>query len=140
MSVTMKILALDLGDAWVGTALSDALGILATPYQTVPFNELRPFLKTFFTKEKVATVVVGYPKTLKGTESEQTKKIIKEKELLEVEFPSYSWILWDERLTSKQAQQKMSPKDPKQKVHSIAAALILETYLMHKEFLKSLES
>jgi len=31
----MKTIALDLGDRWVGIAISDPLGIIARPYETV---------------------------------------------------------------------------------------------------------
>lgn len=127
----MKILALDLGDVWTGTALSDALKMFAKPYQTVKTQALIPFLEATFKEQKISTVVVGYPKTLKGTESDQTRKIVTHKEQLEKLFSSVAWVLWDERMTSKQAQVIHNKKDDKQKVHSIAAALILETYLLY---------
>lgn len=127
----MKVLALDLGDVWTGTALSDGLKMFARPYQTVKTNELTSFLPAVFEEHKISTVVVGYPKTLKGTESEQTRKIVQHKETLEKQFPQFEWVLWDERMTSKQAQGIKNKKEDKQKIHSIAAALILETYLMY---------
>ena len=49
----MKILALDLGQQWVGTALSDALGILAKPYKTIPFDQLEQGLSAIFSQEKI---------------------------------------------------------------------------------------
>ncbi|NBP00623.1 MAG: Holliday junction resolvase RuvX [Proteobacteria bacterium] len=132
----MKILALDLGDVWTGTALSDALKMFSRPHQTVKTTALIPFLEATFKEHKISTVVVGYPKTLKGTESDQTRKIVSHKEQLEKQFPLVSWVLWDERMTSKQAQIIHNKKEDKQKVHSIAAALILETYLMYLEIHK----
>lgn len=134
----MKILALDLGDVWTGTALSDSLQMLCKPYKTVKTNQLKEFLTDLFKEERIITIVVGYPKTLKGSESEQTKKIVAMKENLEATFPLLDWVLWDERLSSKQAQNMKAPKDDKQKIHSIAAAIFLEGYLMHLEFKKGL--
>lgn len=135
----MKFLALDLGDQWVGSALSDALGLLAKPYKTIKAHELETFLAHIFTQESIETVVLGYPKTMKGTESEQTKKTIAIKEQLEKKFPTKQFILWDERLSSKRAGslKKAVTKEEKIKSHSIAAAFILESYLSHLNFLKS---
>jgi len=127
----MKVLALDLGDVWTGTALSDPMKIIATPYKTAKTIELIVFLQELFVKEKIETIVVGYPRTMKGNESEQTKKVLQQKEIIEQTFPTKKIILWDERLTSKAArliQGKNARKDGNQE-HSIAAALILQTYL-----------
>ncbi len=132
----MKILALDLGDQWTGTALSDGLAILARPYETTKTADLYVFLEKLFNTEKISTVVVGYPKTLKGTESQQTKTIVLMKEQLERHFPIKTWVFWDERLTSKQAEGLKNNKTDKQRVHSVAAALILESYLMHVQYKK----
>lgn len=128
----MKVIALDLGDIWTGTALSDALKMLARPYKTIKTTELFPFLSNLFTKEKIDTIVVGYPRTMKGTESLQTKKVVDHKEQIEKKFPDLKIILWDERLSSKTArtiQGKKSRTDTTQNEHSIAAAVILQTYL-----------
>ena len=127
----MKVLALDLGDVWVGTALSDPLKILAKPYQTIKIDELLPFLHNLFQKEQIETIVIGYPRTMRDTESQQTKKVLVQKEIIEKEFPLKKCILWDERLSSKQAKeiQRKNSKTDSTKEHSIAAALILETYL-----------
>lgn len=127
----MKLLSLDLGDQWVGTALSDSLGLIAKPYKTITADLLENFLERIFKEEKIGTIVVGWPITLKGTESQQTKKIIAQKDFLQEKFPHVSWVLWDERLTSKQAEQlkKAMTKEEKIQSHSKAAAFILQNYL-----------
>jgi putative Holliday junction resolvase len=128
----MKILALDIGDAWTGSAVSDALGMFARPYRTVSSDQLRTFLQEVFGAEPISKIVVGYPRTMRGTASEQTKKIEHIKQELEKEYPDKQWILWDERLSSKRAAQqskKIISKEEKIKSHSIAAAFILESYL-----------
>jgi putative holliday junction resolvase len=127
----MKIMALDLGDAWVGTALTDPLRFFCKPYKTVAADQLETFLQETFSKEKVSIVVVGYPKTMQGTESDQTKLVVATKEKLEQMFPAQQWVLWDERLSSKQARSMKNPKNKSEKLeqHSIAAAIILQSYL-----------
>lgn len=130
----MKILALDVGDVWTGTALSDPLGMFAKPHQTIETDGLLSFLHTLFEKEKVETIVVGDPRTMRGTESEQTKKVRELAHTIEHEFPTKKLILWDERLSSKRADtlKKATTKEEKVKSHSIAAAFILESYLQFR--------
>jgi len=135
----MKLLALDLGDRWIGTALSDSSQLLARPYKTVERKELIQFLTTLFHDEQIAEIIIGNPKTLRGTDSQQTEKVAAEKKLLEETFPDKTWLLWDERLTSKHAQTLRVAKD-KQDVHSVAAALILDSYLSYKLFQKGLHT
>ena len=132
----MKILALDIGDRWIGVAISDPLGILPRPYDTIKNPELDDFLEKVIKKEHISTIVVGLPTTMRGTESEQTKKIISMAHELEKKFSHIEWKLWDERLTSKQAAGIKSAKTKEQKLqsHAIAAALILQTYLDYKRF------
>lgn len=138
----MKILALDIGDVWTGTAISDPTATFARPYQTVSTKELEEFLAKTIETESLKEIVVGHPKTLKGTESEQTKKIKKEKEKLEKMFPSVSWILWDERLTSKMASRpskRKKSKEDKIQSHSRAAAFILDSYLIYLQNKKKMQ-
>lgn len=132
----MKILALDIGDAWTGVAISDPLGIVARPYKTLSSNNLKGSLEDIFTKEKIATIVVGYPKTMRGTESEQTKKTIKIVEDLKKDFTAVEWVLWDERLSSKRADSLTSGKKTQQEKlasHARAAAYILSSYLEYRQ-------
>jgi len=138
----MKILALDLGDVWIGSAISDGLGISCRPYQTVQLSELESFLTKTLSQEPISTVVVGYPKTIgAGTESDQTKKIVTLKEELEQKFGQVSWVLWDERLSSKRAEQArqghFKDKEEKRLGHSIAASFILQTYLDYLAFARA---
>ena len=132
----MRILALDIGDRWTGVAISDPLGILPRPYDTSKTVDLYPFLEKVIEKERVSIIVVGLPTTLRGTESEQTKKIITMTDELKEKFPAIEWKLWDERFTSKQAAgiKSIKTKEDKLRSHAIAAALILSTYLDYRRF------
>jgi putative pre-16S rRNA nuclease len=126
-----KIIALDLGDVWTGIAISDPLHILARPLTTVTTDTLVTFLTNLFNQEKIKTIVIGYPKTMRGTESQQTKKVQNWYQQLTNTFPQHSFILWDERLTSKQAEQlgQQKTKEQKIQIHAKAAAFILTSYL-----------
>jgi len=136
----MKILALDVGDRWTGSAISDPLGIIARPYKTIETKELEVFLSETIGNENIKKIIVGYPKTMRGTESEQTKKIKELKEKLEKKFDVVEWQLWDERLSSKRAGQlkKTQTKEDKKFSHSIAASFILDSYLSYVQVQKSL--
>ncbi len=133
----MKVLALDIGDKWVGSALSDGLKMTCKPYKTVIISEINDFLSVTLKQENISTVLVGYPKTLSGGSSEQTLKTEKIKSELESKFSlfdgkSISWLLWDERLSSKRAEELhrgATTPEAKQKSHSVAAAFILQSYL-----------
>jgi len=145
MGTKMKVLALDLGDKHTGVAISDALGITSQPLTTLATALLNTELGLLLEKEGIESVVVGYPKTLRGTISKQTETATKQFEELKKQFPKYSWHLWDERLTSKSANSIMrtnkknkknkKPKD-KLKVHAVAAALILQSYLEYLKYHK----
>ncbi|MFA5075196.1 MAG: Holliday junction resolvase RuvX [Candidatus Babeliales bacterium] len=129
----MKILALDLGDKWVGSAISDELGISCKPYKTIDIQELDSFISETIEQEGIEEIIIGYPQTLSGTQSEQTKKIASQKKILEQKFHQLKWILFDERLSSKRAEnllgKKYKEKQKKIDSHSIAAAFILQSYL-----------
>ena len=126
-----RILALDPGDQWTGTALSDALGFTAKPFKTISTASLTSFIEQTMREQQLKEVVLGYPLTLRGTHSDQTRKVITLKESLEETFPTLSWRLWDERLTSKRADmlKRAKTKQEKLEAHSIAAAFILQSYL-----------
>ena len=132
----MRIAALDLGDVWVGIALSDPLRMLASPYKTVKLPELHQALAELIIQKQITEVVVGEPQTLRGTASEQTLKVRAQLETLKAQFPALTWTLWDERLTSKQASaiQQGKSKEEKRRQHAVAAALILRSYLDHLEW------
>jgi putative Holliday junction resolvase len=132
----MKILALDIGDRWTGVAISDPLGILPRPYNTFKTSELIPELHKTIEKENISTIVVGLPTTLRGTESDQTKKVIAMVDDLKNHFPQIQWQMWDERFSSKRAAsiKNAKTKEDKLRSHAIAAATFLSTYLDYKRF------
>jgi putative Holliday junction resolvase len=126
-----KILALDPGDQHIGTAISDELHIIAEPHKTIKPSELETFLIDTIKEEDISTIIIGYPKTMRGTISAQTQKSIDLKDNLEKQLPEIKFILWDERLTSKSASRIKKAKTRAERLHqhSIAAAIILQGFL-----------
>lgn len=127
----MKIIAFDLGDVHTGIAQADELGLFASPLASIATSDLIDWIKKTLQNEQLETIIIGLPKTLKGTQSQQTEKVLAYKQKLEDLFPKINWVLWDERLTSKEARtlKPKKIKKEKNKEHAIAAALILEGYL-----------
>lgn len=136
----MKLLALDLGDQWTGIALSDTLFFTARPHKTVATSALQSALQEIIAAEKIKTIIIGLPITLRNTESAQTNKVQLMKKNLEQQFPTISWVLWDERLTSKKATslKKTRTKEEKLHSHAIAAAFILQSYLDYLHYQKNI--
>lgn len=136
-----KILALDLGDQWVGIALSDASRMFARPYTTVVISELDQFLLKAVKEHDVDLIIVGYPKTMKGGESNQTRKIVTHAEQLAETFPNQKFVLWDERLSSQRAETlgRTRTKEEKLKSHALAAAFILDSYITYLQASQSVE-
>lgn len=136
-----RVLALDLGDVWVGTAISDVLGITCRPFETVKLPDIKIFLEKTINEQGVGTIVVGHPKTMSGTSSDQTKRIESMRAQLEKRFSNVTWVWADERLSSQHAishqqnvkKQKRS-KQSKNEVHSLAAAFILQGYLDSRSY------
>ena len=139
----MRIAAVDMGDVWTGVALSDPSGLVVKPYATYESAHLLKELALLFEKERVTKVIIGYPQTMRGTESEQTKKIINTTETIKKEFPDITFIMLDERNTSKEAikfgKKGIKTKTEKLREHAIAAALLLKSYLDYINFEKEEE-
>ncbi len=140
-----KALALDLGDVWIGIAISDPLWMIARPLTTTTRAELEATLTQLLTKERIAAIIVGCPITFSGTESSQTTKIKQHFSELQERFSQVNWQLWDERLSSKRAEQvqsnkkKNQQKKQKEESHAIAAAFILDSFLQNHQAKKALE-
>lgn len=135
----MKILSLDIGDKWVGVAISDSNHQHSFPSKTTTSLELEQLLIKTVTSEDIGEIVYGRPYTLRGEEGSQLKKVVAKVESLKLVpvFKNIKWIGIDERFSSQGAmhvlhQQNKKIGDNKQKEHSIVAALLLQSYLDSK--------
>tara|TARA_B100000809_G_scaffold43630_1_gene37862 strand:+ start:32415 stop:32867 length:453 start_codon:yes stop_codon:yes gene_type:complete len=134
-----KIIALDFGKKRTGIAVTDDLQIIASGLTTVETKKLLPFLKDYFSKESVETMVIGKPKQMNNTDSESEVLILEFIKKLKGNFPKTPIVREDERFTSKMAFQTMIDSGlPKKKrrdkalVDEISATIILQSYLYTK--------
>ena len=129
-------MAIDYGDARIGLAVSDLLGMLAGEAWTMnEWNMERASLRIAeeARKREVGTLVLGLPKNMDGSEGPRAEKSREFKALLErdSELPV---VLWDERRSSIEAHAILHAAGKKERVHrksvdAVAASLILEGYL-----------
>ncbi len=133
----MKYLGLDLGTKTLGIALSDKLGIIATPYKILRHNEnykslINP-LKDIIAENNIDIIVLGFPKNMNNTIGPRAEHTLKFKDLL-IEKLQKEVFLQDERLSTKQANDTLilndtSRKKRKNVVDKMAATIILQTFL-----------
>lgn len=134
-----RILAIDYGQKRTGIAATDELQIIASGLTTIPSETVIDFLRNYFSKEKVETVLIGEPKQMNGTPSESTEVIEAFVTKFKKAFPDLPVIRMDERFTSKMAFQTMidSGLNKKQRqnkalIDEIAATIMLQDYLSRK--------
>ena len=133
----MRYLGLDLGSRTLGIAVSDKQGIIASTYKTIHHNEEYDMLLEEVVKLvdelQIEGVVLGFPKNMNNTIGPKGELSLEFKEKLEkkVTIPVY---LQDERLSTKSATDllitgNVSRKDRKKVVDSVAATIILQSFL-----------
>lgn len=134
-----RILAIDYGRKRTGIAVTDNLQLIANGLATVPTHELFTFLLGYVSKEKVERIVVGLPKQVNNTVSENMERIETFVCTLKKKLPDIPVEYVDERFTSVLAHRTMleaglKKKDRQNKalVDEISATIILQTYLESK--------
>ena len=132
----MRVLAVDYGDARTGVAISDITGFIAGETTTIASYRAETVaeeIAALCKSRSVERIVVGRPLNMNGTAGDRAQKCedfaqsLREKTGLDV-------ALWDERLTSVDANRILSDAGKKKgkqraRVDAVAASLILEGYL-----------
>lgn len=135
-----RILGLDYGRRKIGVAISDSLGLTAQPltgWRVSGWEEVVRRVCVLVEEEAVEEVVVGYPLTLKGERGRMAEEVERFAALLRSRIP-VPVTLWDERLTSVQAERILhemheKPSRNKGRVDLIASVLLLQNYLDHQK-------
>ena len=134
--VSGRILALDVGSKTIGRAVSDPLGITAQGLETIRRKNKRTDYEELahtIAQYGVTEIVVGYPLRLSGAEGSQSMKMKEFAEELKRRF-GLPVHLWDERLTSAQANRvlreaELSIQRRAKAVDRLAAVLILQSFI-----------
>ena len=135
-----RIIGIDYGRKRTGLAVSDPLGIFASPLDTVQSAKIIEYLKSYAGREGISLFVVGYPMNLNNTPAEAARYVNEFLKQLRKSFPDTPMELEDERFTSVLAHRamidggmrKMDRRD-KAVVDKISAAIILQSYLDRKK-------
>jgi putative Holliday junction resolvase len=129
-----RILGIDLGRARIGVAVSDELGMLAHPVETIPANADATRRIAEIVREKDAErVVVGLPRHMNGSVGIGAAEAIAFAEKLQALLPC-EVLTWDERLTTTAANRALresgrKTRDSRGVVDQVAAQMILQGYL-----------
>ena len=132
-----RILGIDPGKARIGLALSDPLGITAQPLGCLecvgPRKDLNR-IAALVREHEAEAIVIGLPRLLSGEEGEAAAASRQLAEGLGRRLPGVRIELWDERLTTVEAERTMISADVKRRerravVDALAAVLILQGYL-----------
>ena len=135
--LTSQILVgLDVGYKTIGIAVSDRSFTIATPINTVNrkgTNKDLSIIKEYLNEYEIGGFIVGLPLSLDGNENEQTNKIKRFTNELQLFFSS-PVEFWDERYSSdiifkEMRKSDFSSKKIKKRLDQQSAAYILQGYL-----------
>jgi putative Holliday junction resolvase len=132
----MRLMALDLGEARIGVALSDESGTLASGLATLrargPRRDAQQ-IAALVREHGVKELVVGLPLRLDGSRGPQAEKVLALVERLR-RVTGVPVVTRDERLTSVEAAQRLAEagvrgRARKERLDQAAACLILQELL-----------
>jgi len=139
----VKILALDIGTVRIGIATSDIMEIIASAYEVYRRKNMPEDVKhiaDIVQNLSVGEIVIGLPLKMDGSEGQSVEmaKTFGDELSKLVNVPI---VYQDERLSTVEAQRiliesGMRREKRKDKIDSIAATIILQTYLDKKSFKK----
>jgi putative Holliday junction resolvase len=132
----MRALGIDHGTKRIGIAISDELGMIAQPLEYIPAEPFADFLKRLkdiIREKQVEQLVLGMPRNMDGSYGPAALKVQEFAAVLR-DSVAVPLALWDERLTSAQAnrylvQANVRRDKRKEKVDKTAAAILLQSYL-----------
>lgn len=140
----MIILAVDLGKARTGIAVSDMGESFAFPKTVITEYNTEKLIDKIALQVKengAELIVVGKPRNMDGSEGGRAKECTEVAEKIQ-EKTGIQTVLWDERLTTVSAHTALNYTDTRGKkrkevVDSVAATIILEDYLRFRKNQKS---
>jgi putative Holliday junction resolvase len=129
-----RILGVDLGRARIGVAVSDELGMLAHPVETIPASvDALKRIRQLVQEKNAERVVIGLPRHMNGSVGTGATEALAFAGKLRA-LVSCEVITWDERLTTTAANRALrasgrKTRDSRAFVDQVAAQMILQGYL-----------
>jgi putative Holliday junction resolvase len=132
-----RALGLDFGSVRIGVATSDPGRVIASPYDVITRGKDHAAdhaaIAAAVAESDASVVVVGLPRAMSGKETAAARAVRAEAEELRAAV-SVPVVFWDERLSTVTAQRALIEggvrrKQRKQSVDSVAAAVILQSWL-----------
>ena len=135
-----RFMSLDIGDATIGIAVSDPLGITAQGIETIRRSDLSADLSRLgqlMQEYEVEALVAGLPKHMNGTEGTRCDVVRAFMEEVQQQFPAAQVFYWDERLSTVAAgrvllEAAVSRKKRRKVIDKMAAVYILQGFLEHR--------
>jgi putative Holliday junction resolvase len=134
LQLRRRILGVDLGKARIGVAVSDELGMLAHPVETIPATaDVARRIAEIVREKDAERVVVGLPRHMNGSVGIGATEALAFAKKLEALLPC-EVVTWDERLTTTAANRALRESGRKTRhsrgvVDQVAAQMILQSYL-----------
>ena len=131
-----RSLGIDHGEARIGVAIADDLGMLAHPLETVVVKETADpvaRIAAIVVRDRIEIIILGLPRNMDGSYGPAAEKVRAFAEKLRAAC-ACEVKLWDERLTSVAAQRALheagrNVKDSRKVIDQVAAQLILQGWL-----------
>ena len=135
-AIVPRVLGVDFGQARIGVAVSDELGMLAHPVETIPGASVPAAAKRIAeiaTEKKVERVILGLPRHMNGEIGAAAENVQAFAAKLRPLLPC-PLQLWDERLSTTAANRALRDSGAKTRqtrgiVDQVAAQMILQGYL-----------
>lgn len=132
-----RYLALDVGDATVGIAVSDLLGLTAQGVETIRRKHLEADLmrlQELMEQYETKSLVIGLPRNMNGTQGERCDVVRGFAEEIRKAVPDVEIEFWDERLSTVAASRSLLEADLSRRkrrkvIDKMAAVFILQGYL-----------
>lgn len=138
MGEWIKALGIDYGTVRIGLAVSDDLGFLAHPLETVSGEKLEAAVEKIagiVEERRIEDVIIGLPLHLDGREGKAVRRVRNFEEALKEKLPAETrWHEVDERFTTAVAMDKLhavgkNEKNSRQMIDQAAAVEILQRWL-----------
>jgi putative Holliday junction resolvase len=130
-----RLLGIDYGRVRIGVSISDETKMIARPLCCLEYKKdfIDKLQKEFKPLLPIDQVIIGLPLDMRGKDSPMTEEVRKFADYLHTAL-QLPIVLWDERLTSAQAERQLRDAGMKRKQRAefndtLAAALILQSYL-----------